>query len=116
VKALAHITGGGFWENIPPVLPDDMAAELDASALVLPDVFRWLAETGGVSATEMARTFNCGMGMIVVVAADQADAALAVFADHGETASVIGHMRPRGDGEAVRIDGLDAAWALQSKG
>jgi phosphoribosylformylglycinamidine cyclo-ligase len=115
VKALAHITGGGFWENIPRVLPDSMAAELDASALPLPAVFRWLAETGGVSATEMARTFNCGVGMVIVVAAEKADAALTLFAEHGEDARVIGHMRDRGDGEAVRIDGLDAAWALEAK-
>lgn len=112
VKALAHITGGGFWENIPRVLPDDMAAELDASALPLPEVFRWLAQTGGVSATEMARTFNCGVGMVLVVPADQAQAALALFAEHGEQARLIGHLAARGDGEAVRIPGLDAAWGV----
>ncbi|WP_084194943.1 phosphoribosylformylglycinamidine cyclo-ligase [Insolitispirillum peregrinum] len=112
VKALAHITGGGFWENIPRVLPDDIAAELDADALPLPEVFRWLAKTGGVSATEMARTFNCGVGMILVVPADHADAAVALFTEHGEQARVIGRLAARGDGEAVRIAGLDAAWGL----
>ncbi|MFC7453597.1 phosphoribosylformylglycinamidine cyclo-ligase [Insolitispirillum peregrinum] len=112
VKALAHITGGGFWENIPRVLPDDIAAELDADALPLPEVFRWLAKTGGVSATEMARTFNCGVGMILVVPADRAEAAVALFTEHGEQARVIGRLAARGDGEAVRIAGLDAAWGL----
>ncbi|GAA0581703.1 phosphoribosylformylglycinamidine cyclo-ligase [Caenispirillum bisanense] len=112
VKALAHITGGGFWENIPRVLPDTVAAELDADALALPPVFKWLAQEGNVGAHEMARTFNCGVGMVVVVPADRADAALAVFKEHGEDARVIGRMVERGDGEPVRIPGLAAAWAL----
>ncbi|SOD89907.1 phosphoribosylformylglycinamidine cyclo-ligase [Caenispirillum bisanense] len=114
VKALAHITGGGFWENIPRVLPDDVAAELDADALPLPPVFRWLAEEGAVSAHEMARTFNCGVGMIAVVPADRAEAALAVFQEHGEDARVIGRMIARDGGEAVRIPGLAEAWKLSA--
>ncbi|MBB6211865.1 phosphoribosylformylglycinamidine cyclo-ligase [Novispirillum itersonii] len=112
VKALAHITGGGYTENIPRVLPDAIAADLDVAALPLPPVFRWLAETGGISAPEMARTFNCGIGMVVVVPADRAEAALAVFAEHGETARVIGRLADRNDGEAVRMDGLAGAWGL----
>lgn len=113
VTALAHITGGGFPENIPRVLPDDLAAELDVSALPLPAVFRWLAQTGGVGAAEMARTFNCGTGMILVVpAASPVDEVLALLKEHGEDARVIGRLVERGDGEAVRMDGLDAAWAV----
>lgn len=115
VKALAHITGGGFWENIPRVLPEGVAAELDADSLPLPSVFRWLAEQGGVSAHEMARTFNCGVGMIAVVPAAEADAALEVFRAHGEDARVIGRMVAREEGsEAVRIPGLAAAWGLSA--
>ncbi len=112
VKALAHITGGGYTENIPRVLPDAVAADLDVSALPLPPVFRWLAETGAIAAPEMARTFNCGTGMVVVVPADRVEAALAVFAEHGETARVIGRLADRNGGEAVRMDGLAEAWGL----
>lgn len=112
VKAMAHITGGGFWENIPRVLKDDVAAEIDASAIPLPPIFQWLAKTGGVSPAEMARTFNCGVGMIVVVPADEAEAAVALFNQHGEKARVIGRLVPRLDPEhGVLIPGLEEAWA-----
>ncbi|HUH85385.1 MAG TPA: phosphoribosylformylglycinamidine cyclo-ligase [Stellaceae bacterium] len=67
VKAFAHITGGGLIENIPRVLPDGLAAELDARAWELPPVFRWLAEAGRVPRTELARTFNCGIGMVAII-------------------------------------------------
>lgn len=113
VKALAHITGGGFPENIPRVLPDDLAAELETSAMPLPPVFRWLAETGGVGAHEMARTFNCGIGMVLVVpSASRVEDVIALLKEHGEEARVIGRLVERGDGAAVRMDNLDAAWAL----
>ena len=72
IKALAHITGGGFTENIPRVLPKGLAAEIDLSQIAVPPVFGWLARTGGVEAREMLRTFNCGVGMVVVVAAGDA--------------------------------------------
>ncbi|SOE17384.1 phosphoribosylformylglycinamidine cyclo-ligase [Hoeflea halophila] len=72
IRALAHITGGGFPENLPRVLPEGLAAEIDLGAIRPPAVFSWLAQTGGVAAEEMLRTFNCGVGMIVVAA--QADA------------------------------------------
>ena len=113
IKALAHITGGGFTENIPRVLPESLAAELEGTALPLPPVFRWLAETGGIAAAEMARTFNCGVGMVVVVPADKVQEALILFGQHGEEARVIGALVERGgDAEAVRLPGLAAAWGL----
>ena len=68
IKALAHITGGGFPDNIPRVLPDGMGAELDLSAIAVPPVFAWLARVGNVAQTEMLRTFNCGIVMVAVVA------------------------------------------------
>jgi phosphoribosylformylglycinamidine cyclo-ligase len=107
VKAAAHITGGGLPGNLPRVLPKGVVAALDARAWGVPPVFAWLARAGGVAAEEMLRVFNCGVGMVVVVGAEQADAAIALFAEGGETATRIGAVEP-GEGEAaVRIDGLD---------
>jgi len=95
IKALAHITGGGFPDNIPRVLPKDFAAELELTAIEVPPVFSWLAKTGGVAPTEMMRTFNCGIGMVAVVASGQAAQVAAVLQEAGETAFPIGRIVPR---------------------
>ena len=97
IKALAHITGGGYPDNIPRVLPDDWAAELDLGAIDVPPVFAWLANTGGVAPEEMMRTFNCGIGMIIVVAAGQAAQVAAVLQEHGEVVTPVGRIVPRRD-------------------
>jgi phosphoribosylformylglycinamidine cyclo-ligase len=101
VKALAHITGGGFPENIPRVLPKDFSAELDLEAIDVPPVFSWLAKTGGVEANEMMRTFNCGIGMVMVVAAGQAAQIAAVLTEAGEQVTPIGRILPRRDAGVV---------------
>ena len=90
IKALAHITGGGFLENIPRVLPAGSRALV--AAPTLPPLFDWLREQGGVAAAEMARTFNCGTGMVLVVERSEADAVIAALIDAGEQASVIGEI------------------------
>ena len=72
MNALAHITGGGLTENLPRVLPDGMGAEIDLAAWTLPPVFGWLAQTGGMAQAEMLKTFNCGIGMVLVVGAARA--------------------------------------------
>ncbi|MCA0872404.1 phosphoribosylformylglycinamidine cyclo-ligase [Seohaeicola saemankumensis] len=90
VHALAHITGGGLTENLPRVLPEGMGADIDLDSWELPPVFKWMAATGGISAAEMLKTFNCGIGMIVVCAADQADALSALLLEQGETVSRLG--------------------------
>src|SRR5690606_23010588 len=77
IKALAHITGGGFMDNIPRVLPDTLAAHVDLARLAPPPVFGWLARQGGIAEREMLRTFNCGVGILVAVAAHDADALIA---------------------------------------
>ncbi|WP_170367188.1 phosphoribosylformylglycinamidine cyclo-ligase [Ruegeria arenilitoris] len=92
VNALAHITGGGLTENLPRVLPDDLGAQIDLNAWDLPPVFRWLAETGGIAEAEMLKTFNCGIGMIVVCAADRADDLAALLTDAGESVARIGSV------------------------
>ncbi|CZT34794.1 phosphoribosylformylglycinamidine cyclo-ligase [Rhizobium sp. 9140] len=98
IKALAHITGGGFPENIPRVLPKHLAAEIDLAAVNAPPVFSWLARIGGVAATEMLRTFNCGVGMIAVVPAELADSVTAALAAEGETVFRLGRMIARNEG------------------
>jgi phosphoribosylformylglycinamidine cyclo-ligase len=99
VKALAHITGGGLLENIPRVLPKDLACEIDASRWQQPPVFAWLRKTAGIDAQEMARTFNCGIGMAMVVAPDRVDAVRGILEGAGETVAAIGTIRPRGGDE-----------------
>ncbi|HEV7252613.1 MAG TPA: phosphoribosylformylglycinamidine cyclo-ligase [Mesorhizobium sp.] len=94
VKALAHITGGGLTENLPRVLPEVFAAEVDLDAIDAPPVFGWLARAGNIAEREMLRTFNCGVGMVVVAAAGQAAQVAAVLARHGETVTPIGRIAP----------------------
>ncbi|WP_321336642.1 phosphoribosylformylglycinamidine cyclo-ligase [Breoghania sp.] len=95
IKALAHITGGGLPENLPRVLPDTCCAHIDLSTIALPPVFGWLAEAGGVAQPEMLRTFNCGIGMVVVVAAEAADKVSEILTRQGETVSRLGHIEQR---------------------
>ncbi len=90
IKGLAHITGGGFWENIPRVLPDNLAARIDLKQIPVSGVFKWLAKVGGISAHEMLRTFNCGIGMIVVVSPDMAVEVAASLTAQGEAVSRLG--------------------------
>jgi phosphoribosylaminoimidazole synthetase len=101
IKALAHITGGGFPENIPRVLPKDFSAEIDLEEIDVPPVFSWLAKTGGVAPEEMMRTFNCGIGMMAVVAAGQAAQIAAVLQEAGETVTPIGRIVPRRDAGVI---------------
>jgi phosphoribosylformylglycinamidine cyclo-ligase len=95
VKALAHITGGGFIENIPRILPKTAVAEIDLDAVPYQPVFGWLASVGGVAEREMLRTFNCGIGMIVIVSAKTAKAAAAALKKSGERVVVLGGVRKR---------------------
>jgi phosphoribosylformylglycinamidine cyclo-ligase len=92
VKGLAHITGGGFPDNVPRVLPDGLAAAIDLGRVTVPPVFRWLAASGGIAESEMLRTFNCGIGMIAVVAAAGAGEAAAALAAAGETVVELGRI------------------------
>lgn len=102
VHALAHITGGGLTENLPRVLPDELGADIDLDAWALPAVFDWMAKVGGIEQSEMLKTFNCGIGMIVVVAADRADALSEILTGAGETVSRLGTI---GGAPGVRYAG-----------
>ncbi|MGB7285399.1 MAG: phosphoribosylformylglycinamidine cyclo-ligase [Salaquimonas sp.] len=101
VKAMAHITGGGFTENIPRVLPNSMAAHIDLDQISLPPVFEWLREMGSISEGEMLKTFNCGYGMIVVVSAESVEAVSSVLKEHGEVVSVLGKLEKRTNASVV---------------
>lgn len=92
VKAISHITGGGFWENIPRVLPDNLSAVIDKSSWQWPDIFTWLQHSGNVTEHEMFRTFNCGVGMILVVNQDDLAPAIEKLNALGETAWHIGSI------------------------
>jgi phosphoribosylaminoimidazole synthetase len=114
VKALAHITGGGLPDNLPRVLRPGMQARIDATAWPMPPVFKWLQSAGsGIEPAEMARTFNIGIGMVVVVAADAAAEVMADIASRGEAVFRIGELRATaaaGDPQVV-LDNLAAAFA-----
>ena len=101
---MAHITGGGITENTPRVLPANTVAQIDAGSWELPKLFQWLQAQGNVDMQEMYRTFNCGIGMVVIVAAEHAEQAAAVLSAQGETVSRIGVIRARaGDEHQTQI-------------
>jgi phosphoribosylformylglycinamidine cyclo-ligase len=102
VKGLAHITGGGLTENLPRILPAGLGAAIDLDAWPLPPVFAWLGDAGGVAEAEMLKTFNCGIGMVAVVAPERADALAALLEETGEAPVAIGHVVP---GAGVRYAG-----------
>lgn len=101
IKALAHITGGGFPENIPRVLSEDWSAILNLDEIEVPEVFSWIAKSGGVESEEMLRTFNCGVGMIAVVAAGQAAQVAAMLQQAGEKVVSIGRVVPRRESAVI---------------
>lgn len=102
VHALAHITGGGLTENLPRVLPDGLGADIDLNAWDLPPVFKWLASTAGIEQSELLKTFNSGVGMVLSVAPDRAEALTALLQEAGETVYTLGYVT-KGDG--VRYSG-----------
>jgi phosphoribosylformylglycinamidine cyclo-ligase len=103
IKALAHITGGGFLENIPRVLPKAMAAEIDLGRVPFMPVFDWLRHQGRIAEAEMLRTFNCGIGMIVIAAANEADAVRDSLTASSETAVELGVIAKRRLGDSARV-------------
>ena len=111
VKALAHITGGGFPDNIPRVLPKGFGARIDLARVPVLPVFKWLAATGGIAEGEMLRTFNCGIGMIAVVPPEEADKVAVVFRAAGETVARLGEITQCAEGAApvAYVGALDLA-------
>ena len=105
IKALAHITGGGFTDNIPRVLPKNLGVRIDLTAVPVLPVFKWLAKEGDIAELEMLRTFNCGIGMIAVVDRDKAVDVMKVLSDNGERAVLLGEVTEATGTERVVYDG-----------
>lgn len=103
IKGLAHITGGGLLENVPRILRAGLTAELHRDAWTMPELFQWLQRNGGVADQEMARVFNCGIGMVLVAAPQHADAIAATLRAQGETVYALGSIVPQRDGMAQTI-------------
>ncbi|NIA70281.1 phosphoribosylformylglycinamidine cyclo-ligase [Pelagibius litoralis] len=111
VKALAHITGGGFLENLPRVIPSTLRVSLSGINWPVPPVFRWLAASGGIAPQEMVRTFNCGVGMVLIVAPESRDQVASSLEKDGETVFDIGRVEASGGQQpAVVIDNLEQTW------
>ena len=110
VHGLAHITGGGLLENIPRALSDGLAATIDVSTWPLPPVFDWLAKTGAIAPHELARTFNCGIGMAVIAAEENAGDVEAALTDAGETVFTIGAISETSGEAAVVLENIDSAF------
>lgn len=107
LNSLCHITGGGLLENLPRVLPENAKAVIDCNSWQLPPVFEWLQQQGNVQDTEMYRTFNCGIGMVLVVDQNDVDKALSLLKDAGESAWLLGSIEQADDGEEqVELKGL----------
>ena len=104
IKGMAHITGGGITENVPRVLPENCVAQIDANVWRLPKLFQWLQHAGNVEMQEMYRTFNCGIGMVVIVSPEVAEQAEKLFVKQGETVHRLGKIRERvGDEHQTQI-------------
>ncbi|GAA0346623.1 phosphoribosylformylglycinamidine cyclo-ligase [Bowmanella denitrificans] len=103
VHAISHITGGGFWENIPRVLPENTKAVIDGSSWQWPVIFSWLQEQGNVTQHEMYRTFNCGVGLVIAVPADKAAEAVSLLNAEGENAWLLGKVENTQDANQVEI-------------
>ena len=111
IKGLSHITGGGFVENIPRILPEGVTVDVDASLWTLPPVFDWLRVTGNITPLEMAKTFNCGIGMAVIVPADKVNQATEILEANGETVYNIGTVRAKVGNEAsTTVTGKSGSW------
>ena len=113
IHALAHITGGGLTENIPRVLPNGLGVKLDAAEWVVPNIFKWVAKAGGIASDEMNRTFNCGVGMVCVIAADRVNNLRGIFEANGQNVFTIGNVVSiSGDTPIVQINNPETQWKI----
>jgi phosphoribosylamine--glycine ligase/phosphoribosylformylglycinamidine cyclo-ligase len=111
LKGLSHITGGGFTENVPRMLPKTIGVDIDLSELEMPPVFKWIMAAGRIAPEEMLRTFNCGIGMVIVVSPEEADQAIKMLQDSGE--AKVCKMGTVSGTPGVKYTGMDK-WASQA--
>ena len=111
INGLAHITGGGLIENIPRVLPKKLGVKLNAKNWAIPDVFKWLAKSGNVTADEMGRTFNCGIGMVVFTRPKDEAATIKAFSEAGEGVFRIGNVETTASKNQIYIENWETVWA-----
>lgn len=111
MHAIAHITGSGLPGNAARTIPETLALEIDCAAWALPPVFKWLRDTGGLTPSDLAETFNCGIGLVVATSVDKADAVRKALSDAGERVFTIGSVTPRTGEGAVILKNIDRAWA-----
>ncbi|KAJ3279857.1 Bifunctional purine biosynthetic protein ade1 [Borealophlyctis nickersoniae] len=110
IKSMAHITGGGFTDNVPRALPDGFGVKIDVGAWTLPPVFKWLKEVGKIEAAELARTFNCGVGMVLIVARENVAEVKELLKEGGETVYDMGEV-VKDSKKSVELIGAEKAWA-----
>jgi phosphoribosylformylglycinamidine cyclo-ligase len=115
IKALSHITGGGISENVPRVLPDSVAAEIDLDAIPFTPVFQWLRQTARIDDAEMLRTFNCGIGLIMVCQSERAEAVAVALSDAGERPVKLGRIT-KPSGARTEAKGKGETWAVRYTG
>jgi len=110
IKAMANITGGGLLENIPRSLPEGLGAVINTNNWQLPDLFKWLAKAGDLSTSDMALTLNCGIGMVVICAEEEAEKIMENLKQSGETVMKIGYIQSRNDDERVKLLNAEENW------
>ena len=111
IKGMAHITGGGLYENIPRVLPENCTARIDATTWKLPSIFRWISEIGGVDHDDMARTLNCGIGMVVICSPEDVEYLTRILSEQGENVHTIGIIEKRSVSyPSIILENLELSW------
>ena len=105
IKGLAHITGGGLTENVPRVLPDGLRAAVDLNSWAVPPIFSWLKAESGVVDEEMLRTFNCGIGMVVIVNSSELEAVSSSLTQSGESVTLLGRIEKASDDSKIGFSG-----------
>ena len=111
IHGMAHITGGGLWENVPRVLPQDLAAVIDCAAWDLPPVFQWLKDAGNLKPMDLATTLNTGIGMVIICPSESKDTLIKSFESHGDKVFEIGKITKRNESDHnISFSNIDAAW------
>ena len=110
IKGMANITGGGLLENIPRIIPENLGVALDAKSWALPPMFKWLANAGNLSASDMALTLNCGIGMTIICDKNNSEKLIEILSEQGETVYQIGYVTSTNNNQ-VDISNTESEWS-----